>query len=142
MRDAAAVLALYLGLQASYLFGYAGAIAAGLVTLALGRSREGVIAQGIRLVAIALIVECAVLGASAFHRVIYYGDAYGHTIQRLLVQIYTVAAVIGLGILARELRGALDARRQALMRWTLAARRPACSMSTGAFANATPGMCP
>jgi hypothetical protein len=60
----------------------------------------------------------------------------------LLVQIYTVTAVIGLRILARELRGAPDARCQALMRWTLAARWPACSMSTGAFAHATSGICP
>jgi hypothetical protein len=76
-----------------------------LIVLLLGRPREPGVARGIRLVAVALIVECALLTASAFHRVTYHEEAYRYTIRRLLVQVYAIAALLGLGLLVLEARG-------------------------------------
>lgn len=131
----AAVFALFLLLQVSYLFGnpgaragsglsYADAVHRGfgeltvaaalclLLTLGLDRhaqrgARERLV-QGLTLV---LIAEAALLLVSAHLRVSAYEEAYGYTLERLYVHAHTVLIALALALLAWEVVASIDAGR-------------------------------
>jgi hypothetical protein len=131
----AAVFALFLLLQVSYLFGNPGArpgsgqsyaaavhlgfgeltIAAALcLLLALGLDRHalrGVHERRVQGLTLALIAEAALLLVSAHLRVSAYEEAYGYSLERLYVHAHTVAVALALALLAFEVRTSIDAGR-------------------------------
>jgi two-component system, OmpR family, sensor histidine kinase BaeS len=128
LGSVAALFALYLMLQVSYLFGdpggragsgvsYADAVHRGFVELNLAASVCGVLLLALRLFAVSgprnrwvgalewiVTLQAAMLLASAFHRVNLYEGAYGFTRLRLYVQVYAAVALIALILLLAELR--------------------------------------
>lgn len=137
LGSAAAVFAAYLALQISYLFGNSGALLGSHVTYAesvhrgftelnaavtlsalitctlSSRSAAKPMSRLSKAAAIALIVESQILAISALHRVRLYEEAYGYTEQRLLVQVYSIAAIAVLAMLGWEIIRGLEFRRLA-----------------------------
>jgi two-component system, OmpR family, sensor histidine kinase BaeS len=126
----AALFALFLLLQVSYLFGnpggqpgsgvsYADAVHRGfveltvastlccLVLLSLRRyARGGVQTTTVRALEWIVTIQGQILLLSAFHRVDLYEAAYGFTRLRLYVQVYAAGAFVGFILLSLELHGA------------------------------------
>jgi hypothetical protein len=137
LGSVAALFAIYLALQVSYLFGnpggrsgtgisYAEAVHRGFaeITLvatltgllivvldrnALRASREAVV----RALGYLLIGECLLLLVSAHQRLDAYETAYGYTVQRVFVHVYMAGVAASLLLLARELSGRIDVPRLA-----------------------------
>ena len=131
----AALFAIFLALQLSYLFGNAPAVTGSgitfaeyarcgfneltivatlctLLVIALDGSVEGGRSErAVRLVAFALVGETLLLLISAFRRVWLYEAAYGFTTTRLYAQTYMVLMASILLMLAWEVRRGLDSRR-------------------------------
>jgi hypothetical protein len=133
----AALFAIYLALQASYLFGNPGgrsgtgityaeavhrgfaeitlvATLAGLLIVVLDRnavraSREALV-RGLGYI---LIGECLLLLVSAHQRLDAYETAYGYTVLRVFVHVYMAGIAASLLLLARELSGRIDVPRLA-----------------------------
>jgi Domain of unknown function (DUF4153) len=143
LGSAAAVFAVYLGLQVSYLFGDSGAVVGSHVTYAeavhrgfvelnaavtlsalvvltlLNRSAAKPLSRLSKAAAIMLILESQILAISALHRVRLYEEAYGYTEQRLLVEVYAGAAIAVLAMLGWEIMCGLDVRRLARRTWAM-----------------------
>ena len=127
LGSVAALFALYLVLQVSYLFGdpggragsgvsYADAVHRGFVELNVAATVCGVLLLALRLFGVSsprdrwlealewiVTLQAAVLLVSAFHRVNLYEGAYGFTRLRLYVQVYAAVALMGLILLLVEL---------------------------------------
>ena len=131
----AAIFALFLVLQLSYLFGNAPAVQGsgvtyaeyarrgfgeltvaatlatllivGLDQLALRGARE----RHIRVVSLVLIALVQLLLDSAWHRVALYEDAYGYTASRLYAKVYMAVVTLALLALAYEVWGTFDVKR-------------------------------
>lgn len=134
----AAVFALFLGLQLSYLFGNVGAVAGSGMTFAEALHRGfGEITLAVTLcvllilllehvavrnrhewavtaLSLLLIAESALLLVSACHRLVTYEAAYGYSLQRLYVRAYILAAGGALLLLAWEVCRGIDPPRLAL----------------------------
>jgi hypothetical protein len=132
LGSVAALFALFLGLQVSYLFGnpgetpgsgltFAEALHRGfgeitiVVTLcawliiALDRHAiRGTRERLVRVLEVLVVAACALLLASAYHRLVSYEAAYGYTTFRLYVAIYIAAAAIALALLAWEIWRGID----------------------------------
>jgi two-component system, OmpR family, sensor histidine kinase BaeS len=128
LGSVAALFALYLALQVSYLFGdpggragsgvsYADAVHRGFVELNVAASVCGVLLLALRLFGVSsprsrrleslewiVSLQAAILLVSAFHRVVLYEGAYGFTRLRLYVQVYAAVALVALVLLLVELR--------------------------------------
>ncbi len=132
LGSVAALFGLFLGLQVSYLFGnpgetpgsgltFAEALHRGfgeitiVVTLcawliialdrhAIRGTREPVV----RVLEVLVVAACALLLASAYHRLVSYEAAYGYTTLRLYVAIYIAAAAMALALLAWEIWRGID----------------------------------
>jgi two-component system, OmpR family, sensor histidine kinase BaeS len=127
----AALFAIFLLLQVSYLFGnpggrvgsglsYADAVHRGFVELTVASSLCGALLlllhrhgsphgahiRWVRGLEIIVIIQAQILLLSAFQRVNLYEAAYGFTLLRLDVQAYAAVAFVALILLALELRGA------------------------------------
>jgi two-component system, OmpR family, sensor histidine kinase BaeS len=124
----AALFAVFLLLQVSYLFGnpggrtgsgvsYADAVHRGFIELNVAatvcgallfilhrHAAAGARTRWVRALELAVIVQAQILLLSAFQRVDLYEAAYGFTLPRLHVQAYAVGAFIALILLALELR--------------------------------------
>lgn len=129
LGSVAALFALFLTLQVSYLFdnpggragsgvSYAEAVHRGFVELNVASTVCGVVLFALRRYAVSrepgrwlktlewiVTVQAQVLLLSAFYRVTLYERAYGFTTLRLYVQIYATVALIALILLVIELRG-------------------------------------
>ena len=132
LGSVAALFALFLGLQVSYLFGnpgetpgsgltFAEALHRGfgeitiVVTLcawliiALDRHAiRGTREPLVRILEVLVVTACALLLASAYHRLLSYEAAYGYTTFRLYVAIYIAAAAMALALLAWEIWRGID----------------------------------
>ena len=132
LGSVAALFALFLGLQVSYLFGnpgetpgsgltFAEALHRGfgeitiVVTLcawliiALDRHAiRGTREPLVRVLEVLVVAACALLLASAYHRLVSYEAAYGYTTLRLYVAIYIAAAAMALALLAWEIWRGID----------------------------------
>ena len=139
----ALLFAVFEGLQLSYLFGNAPALAGSGITFAeyarrgvaeltvvaslctlliLGLergARRGSRERAVHGLALAVIALLWVLLVSAFRRLWLYEEAYGFTTARLYAQVYMVVVAGSLLMLAIDLARGLDARR--LLRRTAAA---------------------
>jgi hypothetical protein len=139
----ALLFAVFLGLQLSYLFGNAPALAGSGITFAEyarrgfaelslvatlctllilgleGGARRGSREGAVRALALTLIGLLWILLISAFRRLWLYEEAYGFTTARLYAQVYMAVVAFALLLLAVELLGGLDAKR--LLRRTAAA---------------------
>ena len=128
LGSVAALFAIYLVLQVSYLFGdpggrtgsgisYADAVHRGFIELNVAASVCGVLLLALRLLAVPtpydrrlkalewiVTLQAAMLLVSAFYRVNLYEGAYGYTRLRLYVQVYAVVALFALILLLVELR--------------------------------------
>jgi two-component system, OmpR family, sensor histidine kinase BaeS len=128
LGSVAALFAIYLVLQVSYLFGdpggrtgsgvsYADAVHRGFVELNVAASVCGVLLLALRLFSVSgprnpwpkalewiVTLQAAMLLLSAFHRVNLYEVAYGFTRLRLYVQVYAAVALFALILLVVELR--------------------------------------
>lgn len=131
----AALFALFVVLQVTYLFGnpggqvgsgltYAEALHRGFMELtvavtlcaALIIAGDRLAIRGareplVRALGLLLVAECFVLLGSAAQRLLAYQAAYGYTTLRLYVAIYIVAAACALALLAREVSTSLDLAR-------------------------------
>jgi two-component system, OmpR family, sensor histidine kinase BaeS len=129
LGSVAALFALFLTLQVSYLFGdpggragsgvsYADAVHRGFVELNVASTICGALLFALRRYAASdqpsrwlkvlewiVTIQAQVLLLSAFYRVNLYEGAYGFTTQRLYVQVYAAVAFIALILLMIELRG-------------------------------------
>jgi hypothetical protein len=130
-----ALFVLFLGLQASYLFGnpgarrgsgltFAEALHRGFVeiTIVVTLSAWLIIAldryairgdreRRLRVVQLLLVAACLLLLVSAYHRLVSYQAAYGYTAFRIYVGIYVAAAALALALLAREICTNIDLPR-------------------------------
>jgi two-component system, OmpR family, sensor histidine kinase BaeS len=128
LGSVAALFALYLALQVSYLFGdpggrtgsgvsYADAVHRGFVELNVAATVCGALLLVLRLFGVSgprnpwpkalewiVTLQAAILLVSAFHRVNLYEGAYGFTRLRLYVQVYAAVALFALILLLVELR--------------------------------------
>ncbi len=128
LGSVAALFAIYLVLQVSYLFGdpggrtgsgisYADAVHRGFIELNVAASVCGVLLLALRLLAVPtphnprlkalewiVTLQAAILLVSAFYRVSLYEGAYGYTRLRLYVQVYAAVALVALLLLLLELR--------------------------------------
>lgn len=127
LGSVAALFAIYLVLQVSYLFGdpggrtgtgisYADAVHRGFIELNVAASVCGVLLLTLRLLAVPtpynrrlkaewiVTLQAAILLVSAFYRVDLYEGAYGYTRLRLYVQVYAAVALVALALLLLELR--------------------------------------
>ena len=65
----------------------------------------------VKATALVLVGEAGLLLVSAYYRVAAYEAAYGYTLERLYVQVYTVAVGVGLLLLAREIWSGIEVGR-------------------------------
>lgn len=131
----AALFAVFLGLQVSYLFGNPGAAVASGTTLAeavhrgfvemsivvaltaavmafLDRdARRGEREGYVRAVSCLVLVECLVILVSAYHRLSAYEFAYGYTEFRIYVRLYVGFLAVTVLLLAVELGRGMDVAR-------------------------------
>jgi len=132
---AAGLFAVFLALQASYLFGNPPALAGSglsfaeyarrgfaeltvaatlttLLVVGLERGRiSGAREAAVRALELALVAELELLLLSAFRRVWLYEQAYGFTTARVYAQAYMIAMAAALALLALELARRLDGAR-------------------------------
>jgi hypothetical protein len=135
LGSVAALFALFLVLQLSYLFGNAPAVPGSGITFAeyarRGFGELTVVAtlctlliiavdpraeraganRVIRLLELVVIAELQLLLLSAYHRVNLYAGAYGYTVPRLYAQVYMMAVSVLLLMLAHEVWRSLDLKR-------------------------------
>jgi hypothetical protein len=135
LGSVALLFATFLLLQLSYLFGSEGIRPGSGVTLAQAVHRgfgeisivvsltaailavlerdalRGGRERWVRAAALIVLVECLVLLASAYYRVVVYEDAYGYTVFRLYVRLYVGVLAVVVLLLGYELLGALDVPR-------------------------------
>ena len=128
----ALLFAAFLGLQLSYLFGNAPALAGSGITFAeyarRGFAELSIVAslctllilwlergarrgRGEQGLAFALTVLLWILLVSAFRRLWLYEEAYGFTTARVYAQAYMIVVALALALLVIELAGGLDAKR-------------------------------
>lgn len=135
LGSVAALFALFLLLQLSYLFGnpggqagsglsYADAVHRGFGELTVVVSLTALLVifldrnaartgreSSIRIVSWMLVGECLLLLASAWQRLLSYEDAYGYTELRVHVHLYLLLMGVALLLLAREIATSIDALR-------------------------------
>ena len=133
----AALFAVFLLLQISYLFGTAPAVTGSGITFAEyarrgfneltivatlcallvialdGQAERSTAERAARLVAVGLVGETLLLLVSAFRRVWLYETAYGFTTTRLYAQTYMIVMAAMLLLLAWEIQRGIDAGRLA-----------------------------